>query len=141
MSDLLPQIEKVSLVVFLVSTMLAVGLMLTLSAIIAPLRDARLVLLALGLNFVLAPAFAWLLTAVIPLDRGYAIGLLLLGGPKPEVRGVLGLATTGRNFGAALVPAASSFSDPKVTLMIVVGAIVSFIAAGWVRRRRTSAPA
>ena len=40
----------------------------------------RLVLLALGLNFVLAPAFASLLTVVIPLDRGYAIGLLLLGG-------------------------------------------------------------
>ncbi|MEA3210865.1 MAG: bile acid:Na+ symporter, family [Chthoniobacter sp.] len=48
----------------------------------------------------------------------------LLGGSKPEVRGVLGLATAGRNFDAALVPAASSFNDPKVTIMIVVGAIV-----------------
>ena len=48
----------------------------------------------------------------------------LLGGSKPEVRGVLGLATAARNFGAALVPAASSFKDPKVTIMIIVGAIV-----------------
>jgi BASS family bile acid:Na+ symporter len=276
MPDLLPHIEKISLVAFLVSSMLALGLTLTLPAIIAPLRDVRFVLLALGLNFIVAPAFAWLLTVVIPLDRGYAVGLLVLGGAagapffpqvveaargdlalaaalmslltlgtilflpfalplmipglqadpwniarplallillplcvgmlvksraatlaartapllgkianaslllffallialnvrlllgvlgsgailvalvffaglfvigwlfggsKPEVRGVLGLATAGRNFGAALVPAASSSSDPKVTIMIVVGAIVclivSFLAAGWVRR-------
>jgi hypothetical protein len=49
----------------------------------------------------------------------------------------MGLATAGRNFGAAIVPAANSFSDPKVTIMIIVGAIVclvvSFIAAGWLR--------
>ena len=60
-------------------------------------------------------------------------------------RGVLGLATAVRNFGAALVPAASSFSDPKVTIMIIVGAIVclvvAFLAAGWVRRRPRSVPA
>lgn len=283
MADLLALLEKLSLLAFLVSTMLAMGLTLTLPAIVAPLRDVRLVLLALGLNFVLAPAFAWLLTVVIPLDRGYAIGLLLvggaagapflpqvvkaargdlalaaalmglltlgtilflpfalplmipglqanpwtiarplvllivlplaagmsvknlaatfaargapvlakignaslllffvllialnvrlllgvlgsgavfvavlyfaglfiigwlLGGSKPEVRGVLGLAAAGRNFGAALVPAASSFNDPKVTIMIVVGAIVCpivlFLAAGWVRRRTGSVPA
>ena len=63
----------------------------------------------------------------------------LLGGSKPEVRGVLGLATTARNFGAALVPAASSFTDSKVTIMIIVGAIVclivAFLAARWLRRR------
>lgn len=80
MADLLALLEKLSLLAFLVSTMLAMGLTLTLPAIVAPLRDVRLVLLALGLNFVLAPAFAWLLTVVIPLDRGYAIGLLLVGG-------------------------------------------------------------
>jgi len=262
--------------VFLVCSMLATGLTLTPPAMLAPLRNVRLVLVALALNFVLAPAFAWVLTIVIPLDRGHAIGLLLLGGAAgapflPKVvesargdltlaaalmglltigtivflpfalplmvpglqaapwsiarplvllivlplaggmfvnqvaavpagraapvlakignaallllfvllvglnctallgvvgsgailaallffaglfvigwllggassreRGALGLATAARNFGAALVPAASSFSDPKVTLMIVVGAIVClvvcFLAAGWLRR-------
>ena len=53
-------------------------------------------------------------------------------------RGVLGLATTARNFGAALAPAENCFDDPKVTVMIIVGAIVclvvSFVAAGWLRR-------
>jgi len=260
--------------------MLAMGLTLDWRMLVAPLRNVRLVLVALALNFVLAPAFAWLLTVLIPIDRGYAIGLLLLGGAagapflpklvetaradfalaaalmglltagtilflpfalpmmisgmqadawsiarpllllivlplvvgmlvkmhadtfaeraapvfgkvgnvsllllfvllialnareliwvigsgaifaallyfaglfllgwllggsKPEVRGTLGLATSGRNFGAALVPASSSFQDPKVTTMIIVGAImclvVTFLAAIWVKRRTAS---
>jgi BASS family bile acid:Na+ symporter len=56
------------------------GLSLSLSAILASLRDIRLLLRALGLNFILAPALAWLLTVMIPLQHGYAVGLLLLGG-------------------------------------------------------------
>lgn len=277
--SLLAQLQNVSVLVFLVCSMLATGLTLTVPAIIAPLRDLRLVLIALGLNFLFAPFFAWLLTVVIPLDRGHAIGLLLLGGAagapflpkvvetargdpalaaalmglltlgtilflpfalplmipgleakpwsiagplvllivlplaggmcikswaaalaarcapvlakignaallllfvllvtlnfhallgvlgsgailaalvffaglfivgwlvggsKSQVRGVLGLSTTARNFGAALVPASNSFTDPKVTIMIIVGAIVclviAFAAAAWVRRRIT----
>ena len=67
-----------------------------------------------------------------------------LGGSTPEVRGVLALASAGRNFGAALVPATSSFDYPKVTIMIVVGAmicpIVLFLAAGWVRRQTVPVP-
>lgn len=128
MTEILAHLQKLSVPVFLVSSMLATGLMLTPITFMAPLRNIRLVLLALGLNFVLPPAFAW-----------------LLGGSKPEERGVLGIATTARNFGAALVLAATSFSDPKVTIMIIVGAIVclivSFLAAGWLRRGIASAPA
>lgn len=283
MIELLQHIQKLSVPVFLVCSMLATGLTLTVRAVLAPLRDLRLVLTALGLNFILAPAFAWLLTAVIPLERGHAIGLLLLGGaagapflPKlvenargdltiaaslmalltvgtilflplalplmipglkadpwsiarpllllillpfaagilvrsrapalaaraapvfakigsvsllllfvllvalnvrtllgvigsgailaaalygiglfaagwllggsrPEVRGALSLCTAARNFGAAIVPAASGFSDPKVTLMIlvsaIVGLVVSFLEARWVRSRMPSSPA
>ena len=65
---------------FLVSSMLAAGLSLRPRAILAPLRDVRLVLAAIALNFVVAPVFAVLLTLVIPLERPHAIGLLLLGG-------------------------------------------------------------
>lgn len=276
MLPLLTQLERLSVFAFLVSSMLAMGLTLTVQAITAPLRNGPLVVRALLINFVIAPPFAWLLTVVIPLDRGYAIGLLLLGGAAgapflPKVvesargnaalaaalmglltlgtilflpfalplmipglqvdpwgiarpllllivlplvvgmcgkcvgaslaeraapvlawignaflllffvllialnipillgvlgsgavlaaflyftglfwigwllggsnageRGVLGLATAARNFGAALVPAAGSFTDPKITVMIIVGAIicivVCFVAATWVRR-------
>jgi bile acid:Na+ symporter, BASS family len=277
MSNLLQIIEKFSVLAFLVCSMGAMGLTLTPQAIAAPLRNVRLIAIALLLNFVLAPGFAWLLTMVIPLDRGHAIGLMLLGGaagapflPKLiqnargdlalaaalmglftvgtilflpfalplmisglkadpwsiarplvlfillpliagmgvkgaagalagrvapvlaaignasllvlfvllvarnfrdllgvvgsgailaaliyitglfcvgwllgggniETRGVMALATAARNFGAALVPAASSFDDPKVSIMLIVSAIVcivvTFVAAGWVRRK------
>ena len=139
MTELLNHLETVAVLVFLVSSMAAMGLTLTPRAIAAPLRNVRFVLLALALNFVLAPACAWLLTLVIPLDRGHAAGLMLLGGSH---RSVLSLATTARNFGAALAPAENCFNDPKVTVMIIVGAIVcllvSFAAAGWVRRGTAS---
>lgn len=274
MGDLLHDLQKLSVLVFLVGSMGAMGLALTPAALAAPLRDRRLVLLALALNFLLAPALAWLLTVVLPLDRAHAAGLLLLGGAagapflprlvetargdlasaaalmvlltagtilflpfalplmipglsadpwkiaRPLLvliilplaagmliksragafaaraapvlatlgnasllllfvllvalnarallavigsgailatlvfftalfvfgwmlggshRSVLSLATTARNFGAALAPAENCFDDPKVTVMIIVGAIVclvvSFAAAGWVQRR------
>ena len=65
---------------FLVSSMLAAGLSLTPRAILAPLRNVRLILVALALNFVAAPVFALALSIVIPLERPHAIGLILLGG-------------------------------------------------------------
>ena len=277
MAQHLQLIQKVSLLAFLVSSMLAMGLSLGLRSVLAPLRNVRLVLLALGLNFVFAPLLAWVITFVIPLQEGHAAGLMLLGGaagapflPKlvevahgdlavavalvvlltfgtilflpfalphlvagfkadpwdiarpmvlmillplvagmvikamapsaaaravplfawlgnagllllsvllvalnipallavvgsgaiaacilyvaglfalawpcgglqPEARGVLALATSARNFGAAMVPAANSFRDPGVMVMLVVSAIVglvmTFLAAGWVRRQ------
>src|SRR5918994_1247720 len=60
--------------------MAAAGLGLSVRDVVAPLRRARLVLLAVIANFVVAPALAFALTEAIPLDRPYAIGLLLLGG-------------------------------------------------------------
>jgi predicted Na+-dependent transporter len=278
MNALLLNLQEFAVLAFLICSMAAMGLALTPRAVLAPLRDARFVLLALALNFALAPALAWLLTIVIPLDPGHAAGLLLLGGaagapflPKlietargdpakaaalvalltagtilflpfalpllipgltaepweiarplltliiaplaagmlvksragflatsaapvlakignasllllfglmiglnaPALlgvigsgailaalifftglvalgwllggahRGVLGLATAARNFGAALAPATNCFTDPSVTVMIIVGAIVclvvSFVAAAWMRRGTTSA--
>ena len=80
MINLLQSIERLSVFVFLLSSMLGAGLSLSLRGLAAPLSQVRLVLLALLLNFLFAPAFAWLLTIVIPLERGHAIGLLLLAG-------------------------------------------------------------
>jgi predicted Na+-dependent transporter len=272
---------KISLLVFLVSSMLATGMQLTPRDLLPPLCDIRLVLQVLALNFVVAPGFAWLLTLFIPLESGHAIGLLLVAGAagapflpklaevsrgdsalaisimalltagtllylplvlpllvpglsispwsiaKPlaltilapmvigmcirgiaaplslrvapvlasigtlfliilfvllmvvnakellgvigsgaiavavlyvaalftiswvasasfaEKKGVVALATSARNFGAAFVPAANSISDPDATIMITVnamaGLVVCFLAALWVRKRTSGA--
>jgi BASS family bile acid:Na+ symporter len=71
---------KAAVLVFVVACMVTAGSSLGVRDIVATLRRARLVALALLANFVIAPAIAYGLTAVIPLDRPYAIGLFLLGG-------------------------------------------------------------
>jgi bile acid:Na+ symporter, BASS family len=49
-------------------------------AVAAPLSRVRLVVFALLANFGAAPALAYGLTELVPIERSYAIGLLLLGG-------------------------------------------------------------
>jgi BASS family bile acid:Na+ symporter len=58
--------------------MLAMGLSLTMAQITGPLKNVRLVVLALLANFVLVPALAFLITRVIPLDPALQTGLIIL---------------------------------------------------------------
>ena len=65
--------------IFILSSMLGMGLGLTVSQIITPLRNPRLVVLSLLANFVLMPLTALGLAALLRLDPPLGIGLLLLG--------------------------------------------------------------
>lgn len=58
--------------------MVSLGLSLTLDQVIARLRDARLVVMGLIANFVIAPAAAWGVAEVLGLDQSLTLGLLLL---------------------------------------------------------------
>lgn len=80
MDELLEVLSKASILTFVVACMAAAGLGLSVRSLVAPLRRARLVLLALVANFLIAPALAYFLTLLVPLGRPHAIGLLLLGG-------------------------------------------------------------
>ncbi|MGB7773942.1 MAG: bile acid:sodium symporter, partial [Pseudolabrys sp.] len=77
--DLLNKAVPVAMLGFVVSSMLAMGLGLTIRQIIEPLRNARLVLLALLANFVLMPLGALALAKLLWLDNPFAVGLLVLG--------------------------------------------------------------
>ncbi|MGA8056242.1 MAG: hypothetical protein WCA12_20690 [Burkholderiales bacterium] len=77
--DSLQLLVKGTVVVFVVSSMLSIGLAVRGVEIIAPMRRPAWVLRALIANFVLAPALALAIAAVLPLDPGYELGLLLLG--------------------------------------------------------------
>ena len=70
---------KTTVVVFVVSSMLSIGLAARATEIMAPLRRPLWVLRALIANFVLAPAVALAIAVALPLDPGYELGLLLLG--------------------------------------------------------------
>ncbi len=78
MSDVLTVIVKVSAIVFVLSSMLAMGLSLTIPQIVAPLKNLRLVVLALAVNFVAVPLLVWGIQAVMGLDQDIYTGLLLM---------------------------------------------------------------
>jgi BASS family bile acid:Na+ symporter len=77
--ELVQKATSVAMLVFVLSSMLAMGLGLTVGQIIAPLRNARLVVLSLLVNFVLMPLGALALAALLRLDQPLGVGLLLLG--------------------------------------------------------------
>jgi BASS family bile acid:Na+ symporter len=77
--EFLTKAVPVTMLVFVVSSMLAVGLNLTVGQILAPLRNGRLVSLALLANFVLMPVACFGIEKLLRLDQPLAIGLLLLG--------------------------------------------------------------
>jgi bile acid:Na+ symporter, BASS family len=77
--ELLQKASLVAMLAFVLSSMLAMGLDLTVGQIIAPLRNVRLVVLALLANFLLMPVGALGLATMLRLDEPLGVGLLLLG--------------------------------------------------------------
>ena len=74
----LSTIAALSGLLFVVCSMLGTGLSLTVAQIIQPLKNVRLVILALLANFVLVPLLAFLINRVLPLDQSLQIGLVVL---------------------------------------------------------------
>jgi len=101
-----PPLEKISTL----SLMLVIGLVVAL--------NVKSMLSVLGTGGILA--------ALLLVAAGYGLGWLL-GGPTADTRPVLGLGTAQRNIAAALVVGSQNFTDPRVVVMVVVGAIVSLM--------------
>ncbi|MFC7046000.1 hypothetical protein ACFQH6_11765 [Halobacteriaceae archaeon GCM10025711] len=78
MAVVLESLATLSVLVFVVTSMLAMGLSLTVGQILDPLGDAGLVAKALFANFVLVPLAAYAILVVVPLSEAQAIGLVVL---------------------------------------------------------------
>jgi len=78
MNEILETLAQLSVLVFVVSSMLSMGLSLSTKQIIDPLRDTRLVVLALVANFVVVPIAAYVITLALSLDEPISIGLILV---------------------------------------------------------------
>jgi len=78
MSEVLETLAMLSVLVFVISSMLSMGLSLTMKQIVDPLKDTKLVVLALVANFVLVPAIAYAIAIALSLDQSHSIGLILL---------------------------------------------------------------
>jgi len=79
MNGLLWNILRWSVLTFLVSSMLELGLSLTLPQVLAPLRNVRLIALSIIANFLVVPLLAIGVAKAMRLEEPFATGLLLLG--------------------------------------------------------------
>jgi BASS family bile acid:Na+ symporter len=64
--------------VFVLGTIISMGMSLTMKQITGPLRNVRFVIIALIANFVVPPICAFILIRVLSLDESLAVGLLLV---------------------------------------------------------------
>jgi BASS family bile acid:Na+ symporter len=79
LSEILSVITQVGMLLFIVGGMAAMGLGLTVSRIATPLRDVRMVLLLLLVNFVVVPAAAGAAARLLPMDQDAATAVVLVG--------------------------------------------------------------
>ncbi len=151
MHELLQLVLKVSLVIFMVGNLLAMGLQIRVSDAIMPLKSVRFVFTTLVASFVFSPALAYVLTLVVPMERPYATGLLLLGlapaapflplvvkkahGDLPAAAGLMLLASLGiiavMPFGVPLIApgmSASPWSIAKPLLFMILLPLVFGLA-------------
>ncbi|MFC4986201.1 bile acid:sodium symporter family protein [Saliphagus infecundisoli] len=64
--------------IFVLSTMLSMGLELTIGQLMDSLRKRRLMAKSLVLNLVAVPLLAYLLVRILPMEAGYTAGFLLI---------------------------------------------------------------
>jgi bile acid:Na+ symporter, BASS family len=103
--ELLSKAVPIAMLVFVVSSMLAVGVSLTVGQIITPLRNGKLVSLALLANFVLMPLGALAIARLLRLDEPLGIALLLLGAAAgaPFLPKLAGIAKSSLAFAVGLM--------------------------------------
>jgi BASS family bile acid:Na+ symporter len=103
--ELLSKAVPVAMLAFVVSSMLAVGVSLTVGRIMAPLRNGKLVSLALLANFVLMPLGALVIARLLRLDEPLGIALLLLGtaAGAPFLPKLAGIAKSNLAFAVGLM--------------------------------------
>jgi BASS family bile acid:Na+ symporter len=78
MTEILEILAQLSVLVFVIGSMMSMGLSLTMKQIMDPLKDVRLVVMALVASFILIPILAYVIVLVMPLDQSVGIGLILL---------------------------------------------------------------
>jgi predicted Na+-dependent transporter len=78
MTEVFTTLASLSVLVFVIGSMASMGLSLKLQQITSSLKNTRLVIMALVINFILVPLAAYGITLVFPLDEPLRIGLILL---------------------------------------------------------------
>lgn len=78
MEVILQQFANLSILIYIVSTMISMGLSFFPKQFIEPLQDKKLILKSLAANFILVPLVTYIILRLIPLQPGLVIGLVLM---------------------------------------------------------------
>ena len=117
--ELLNTLYNLMGLVFVLGTIISMGLSLTMAQITGPLRNVRFVIIALLANFVVPPILALILIRVFSLDEPLAVGLLLVS----LAAGAPGLPKT-----AVFAKVDTAAATGLMVLLVVVTIIVLPIA-------------
>ena len=137
MMEILEVLYNLMALVFVLSTMISMGLSLTIDQVVGPLKNARFVIMALLANFVVVPVAAYILIAVISMDEALVTGLLLValaaGAPAlPKLAEIAKSDTAAATGLMVLLIAATIIIRPIVLPLLLTGVEVTFwdIASG-----------
>ena len=78
MEVILQQFANLSVLIYIITTMLSMGLKFFPKQFLEPLKDKNLILKSLAANFIFVPLLTYIILQVIPLEQGLAIGLVLM---------------------------------------------------------------
>lgn len=117
---------SIVVVLYSVSNLLSLGIELNLKETIKALKSARLIVLTLFWGWVVSPAFAYLLTRIIPMESSIAMGLLItsLAPVAPFFPILVRNAKADVNFSAAFMPLT------MVATVVLMPLFIPFIIQG-----------
>jgi predicted Na+-dependent transporter len=69
LAEIIETLTMLSLLVFVIGSMASMGLSLKIKQIIEPLKNIKLVVLALVVHFVLVPIAGYVITLILPTDK------------------------------------------------------------------------
>jgi len=94
MKEIFVLIFNFSMPAFVIASMVTMGLGLSITQIIEPFKNVKMVILSIIANFVIVPLFVFALVKLIPISEGVRIGLILLSlsGGAPFIPLIVGLA-------------------------------------------------
>jgi bile acid:Na+ symporter, BASS family len=120
------KIFAVIAVLYSVSNLLSLGIELNLEETIKSLKSFRLIILTLVWGWVVSPAFAYLLTKILPMEPSIALGLLItsLAPVAPFFPILVRNARADFNFSAAFMPLA------MVATVVLMPLFVPFMTPG-----------
>jgi predicted Na+-dependent transporter len=132
MMEILDLLYDLMSLVFVLGTLISMGLSLTVSQIMGPLKNLRFVIMALLVNFVVVPVAAYVLTLVIPLDEALVTGLILVslaaGAPGlPKLAEIAKVDTAAATGLMVLLIVATILIMPIVLPLLLTGVAVTFM--------------